>query len=166
MTQRTRRTNRASSVALRVLAFAALWWLLTGGAAYGWAVAAVSVGAAAGVSLALMPPGGRRWSVRGLGTFVPYFLQQSLLGGVDVARRALAPTLRLSPGFVEYPLRLPPGPARSFLLCAINLLPGTLSFQVRGDVACVHVLDRTAPVDARLRTLERKVAALFGDDVG
>jgi multicomponent Na+:H+ antiporter subunit E len=166
MTERIGPTRRAPAVALRVLGFAALWWMLTGGAAYGWSVAAVSVGAAAAVSLALAPPGGRRWSVRGFGAFAIYFLQQSLLGGVDVARRALAPRLRLSPGFVEYPLRLPPGPARSFLLCAINLLPGTLSFQVRGDVACIHVLDTTAPVDARVRTLEGKVAALFGERVG
>ncbi|MGA9819917.1 MAG: hypothetical protein WBQ54_23770, partial [Pseudolabrys sp.] len=42
---------------------------------------------------------------------VPGFLYQSIVAGVDVALRALNPRLPLQPGFVIYPMRLPPSAA-------------------------------------------------------
>jgi multicomponent Na+:H+ antiporter subunit E len=81
---------------------------------------------------------------------------------VDVARRALSLHPRLRPGFVEFRTGLPPGPARVFLMNAMNLLPGTLSTGVRGDVLRVHVLDVELPTESRLRALEGRVAGLFG----
>ncbi|MBE0509552.1 MAG: Na+/H+ antiporter subunit E [Chromatiales bacterium] len=38
--------------------------------------------------------------------FIPFFLLQSLLGGIDVARRAFHPRTPLSPTLIRYPLSL------------------------------------------------------------
>jgi multicomponent Na+:H+ antiporter subunit E len=151
---------------VRVALFAALWVALTGGSRYGVALAALSVGAAAVASLALVPPGSWRWTVGGLARFLPFFLRESLLGGVDVARRALSPRPALRPGWVDFRFALPPGPARVFLMNAMNLLPGTLSVRVSADVVRVHVLDVTLPTEARLRALEARVGELFGVEAG
>jgi multicomponent Na+:H+ antiporter subunit E len=151
----------AGAAVVRGGCFAVLWWVLAG-STYGLPLAALSVAAATATSLALVPPGAWRWSARGFAAFVPFFFRESVLGGVDVARRALVPGAVLRPGFVDFRTTLPPGPARVFLMNAMNLLPGTLSTGERGDVVRVHVLDLELPTEARLRALEERVAVLFG----
>lgn len=150
------------AAAARALAIAALWWVLSGGSAYGPVVAAVSVAGATWASLALVPPGGWRWTVRGFLRFVPYFLVQSVRGGADVARRAFSRGPELRPGFVDFRFALPPGAPRVFMLGTTSLLPGTLSTHLRGDVLRVHVLDVEWLMEARLRELEARVAELYG----
>jgi multicomponent Na+:H+ antiporter subunit E len=150
-----------SAAAQRALVFALLWLVLTEGSGRYPALAAATVAAATLASLALLPPGPARWRLAALARFVPYFLRQSLLGGLDVSRRAFHPGLPLSPAFLDWPLRLPAGPARTFFVGVLNLLPGTASTAVAGDVVRVHVLDRHASVDATLATLEERVAALY-----
>jgi multicomponent Na+:H+ antiporter subunit E len=153
---------RARAALLRLLLFTALWWVLAEGEAKGWAVAAASVGGATLASLILLPPGSRRLRVAALARFVPFFLRESVRGGIDVARRALHPRLPLSPGFIEYRLRLPAGPARVLFATTISLLPGTVSAQLGETHLRVHLLDRSRPVQARLRELEERVASVFG----
>lgn len=150
------------SAALRAGAFALLWWVLAGGSAYQPLLAALSVAAATGASLALVPPGAWRWSAAGALRFLPFFLRESLLGGIDVARRAFSRRPPLRPGLVEFRTALPPGPPRVFLMSAMSLLPGTLATGVREATIRVHVLDLELPNEARLRALEARVAALFG----
>ena len=60
------------------------------------------------VSLHLLPPssGGLRFGK--LLALLPHFLWESVLAGVDVARRAFSPRMPLSPGFVTCPLAFPP----------------------------------------------------------
>lgn len=152
---------RARQVLLRAGLFALLWWVLVEGRIYGLALAVVVIGAAALTSLSLVPPGSWRLSAAGLARFLPYFLRQSLLGGTDVARRALHPRLPLRPGFFDYPLRLPEGPVRVFLANTVSLLPGTLSAELREDHLRVHLLDAGVPVHGRLGELEERVARLF-----
>ncbi len=115
--------------------------------------------------------GGRqpgRIRVRGAVRFIPWFLVQSVRGGVDVARRALSPSLPLAPGFVTYPVRLGAGPARTFFVNCISLLPGTFSAELREEGAAirVHVLAEADAVPARLREVEGQVARLFGETLG
>ena len=108
-----------------------------------------------------------RWSPKGVIEFVPYFLRVSLVGGIDVARRAWSPSMPLNPGFVVYPLRLEPdGPAAVFFAAVISLVPGTLCAELDGETSVVvHLLDRRASVEEELIHLEQKVARLFGTSI-
>jgi multicomponent Na+:H+ antiporter subunit E len=144
--------------------FGAVWWVLTGGTAYGLPLAVASVAAATAASLALAPPGAWRWTARGFAAFIPFFLWQSASGGVDVARRAFLRRMPLAPGFIEYRFRLRSEAARVFMMNAMNLLPGTLSTRLHGDVVRVHVLDVGMDTEETLRALEVRVAALFGEE--
>lgn len=144
--------------------FAAVWWVLTEGEpAWGVGVPVVLIASVAAWGLRF--PGRVRLSLAGAFRFVPYFVWQSLRGGVDVARRALDPRLPLDPALLVYRLRLPPGPARVFLADIVSLLPGTLSAELAGDRLRLHVLDR-APAPAAVRALEARVADLFGLRLG
>lgn len=150
----------------RFLLYASLlllfWFALTAGSpATGWFGVPLSL-AGALVALKLLPAKGRVWSLAGLVRFVPWFVLESLLGGADVARRALHPRLPLAPAFLAYHTALPEGPARTFLAGLISLLPGTLSAEWRDGELQVHVLDEGLAVEGRLRLLERRVADLFG----
>jgi len=140
---------------------AALWWVLTGGASGSWVIGLPAALAAAAASLLQPPP--RRQGIRLAGAlrFAPYYLLQSLRGGVDVARRALSPSLPLAPGFVRHTTRLPRGPSRTFFMGVVSLLPGTLSVRMEGDGLIVHVLDTALPTAAALARLESRVADLF-----
>ncbi len=148
---------------LRVLLFALIWLVLTEGAVGAWGVGLPVVVLAGCASLAL--PGARpwRWQLPGLLVFIPFFLWHSLRGGVDVARRAYLRELPLDPALVEHPLRLPEGPSRIFLVNTVNLLPGTLSAELLGDLVVVHMLDASLPAIRELQQLEAKVAQLFGE---
>jgi multicomponent Na+:H+ antiporter subunit E len=148
----------------RAAAFAVLWWVLAAGDVGSWVIGVpVSLGAAA-VSLSLAPHKLWRWRLIGMARFIPFFLRESLRGSIDVAIRALHPRLPLAPEVVHYRLRLPDDFARVFLANTVSLLPGSLSADLQHDRLSVHVLDRSLPVEATLRSLERRVAGLFGVD--
>ena len=145
----------------RMIWFAALWWLATQGAPASWIVGIPAVLAATWVSVALFPKRPWRWRVRGAVWFLGYFVWQSLMGGFDVAWRALHPRLPLNPGFYPYRLRLSGGPAQTFLVNTVSLLPGTLSATVQEDQLTLHVLDTNQPVANQVQRLEELVAFLF-----
>ncbi|MCG5500221.1 Na+/H+ antiporter subunit E [Ectothiorhodospira lacustris] len=139
----------------------ALWWILTDGDPGGWVIG-VPVALLAAASVFTLPPGRRyRLSLRGLVVFMGFFLWQSFVGGLDVSRRALSPRMPLAPGFIDYPVRLPPGPALTFFMNVIGLLPGTLSVGLHQRRIQLHVLDVGMPLHPSLRRLENRVAALF-----
>ncbi len=141
--------------------FGALWWALTGGSVGSWLVGLPVVVLATLTSQVLWTHRTGWWSPVALGRFAVYFLRESLRGGLDVARRAFAPSLPLRPGLVQLRSRLPPGPAEVFLVNVLSLLPGTLSVDLRGAVLTLHVLDEDTPVEAGTRELEERVAAIF-----
>lgn len=142
-----------------------LWWVLTGGDRHSWLIGGVTVGLALLVSITSpAPPTRLRFSPVGLLRFIPYFLLQSLSGGIDVARRAFSPRLPLDPALIHYPLQLPPGGARIFLLNTVSLLPGTLSADLIDDTLTVHLLDQQR--DPQLQQLEQQVAGLFAISLG
>ena len=77
----------------RSMILALLWIVLTGSATDALPYGAVAVVVAAALSLRLYPadrPGVGAWRVA---VFLPRFLVQSVLGGLDVARRAFDPRL-------------------------------------------------------------------------
>ncbi len=146
---------------LRMVWFAALWWVLTLGEPTSWIVGIPAVVAATWVSAGLFPEHPWRWQVRGAVWFIGYFGWQSIIGGFDVAWRALHPQLPLNPDFYAYRLRLPGGPAQTFFVNSVSLLPGTLSATAQADQLTVHVLNTSQPIANQLGRLEDRVASLF-----
>ncbi|MBE7504493.1 MAG: Na+/H+ antiporter subunit E, partial [Verrucomicrobiales bacterium] len=84
--------------ALRLALLAALWWVLAGADTRSWIVGVPVVLAATWVSRGLTPAVAWRWSWTGAFRFAGFFLWHSLLGGADVAWRALHPRRPLRPG--------------------------------------------------------------------
>jgi multicomponent Na+:H+ antiporter subunit E len=137
--------------AVRATCFLAFWLMISG-----WAPADLPVGLAAvvgatWVSLRLLPPQRSRLRFGSIVTLAASFLRQSAVSGTDVAWRALNPDMKLKPGFVVCPLRLPEGGRRSAFCTFSSLMPGTLPTGVNEQGALlVHCLDTSQPVAANL----------------
>jgi multicomponent Na+:H+ antiporter subunit E len=144
------------------LAGAAAWWIASEGRPGSLGVAIPTVLCAAAVATALVPWPARWLRPVALLRFAGFFLAQSARGGLDVARRALAPSLPIEPELLELTTRLPPGGARVLLADATSLLPGTLAVDLDGDRVLVHALAGGPAVTADFRALEDRVAALLG----
>lgn len=115
------------------------------------AVGLLAAAAATWVSLRLLPPAPGRLSFGALARFALHFVWQSVAAGIDVARRAFDPRLPLKPGYLAYPVRLPPGSRRCVFGAVTSLMPGTLMVGTDADDALVyHCLDTDQPVAANL----------------
>ncbi len=141
------------------MVFALLWWILTGGAADGWIIGVPVIIFAAWLSLNLW--GFRYLSMIGIARFMPWFLWQSLVGATDVAIRSFKPQMPLHPGLVRQRLRLPPGASRVMLANVVSMLAGTLSANLDDDELVIHALDQRKDMDAMVRDLEPRIAAIF-----
>jgi multicomponent Na+:H+ antiporter subunit E len=158
--------NRAlyRPAALRLLGFFVLWVVVTGGNPADLVAGAVAALAASWASLHLLRRGTSRVRPVALGRLVLRFLRQSVVAGVDVARRALDPRLPINPGFVLYPVRLPPGPGRNTFTGMMSLLPGTVptGSAEKGELL-IHCLDVGQPVAAQLTEEEALFARVVKD---
>jgi multicomponent Na+:H+ antiporter subunit E len=150
------------NVLFRFLLFSLLWWAMSEGQLHHLLPSALIVSATTATSLLLVPSGTWRFRLAALPRFMLYFFHQSLLGGIDVAGRALHPRLPLRPDLVEYRLELERQVSRVFFVWVVSLLPGTAGVSLEGDVVRIHVLDTGQPQRERLRVLERKIEDLFG----
>lgn len=105
------------------------------------------------------------WRPHRLLAFFLYFIRTSVHGGLDVAWRALLPRPAISPGWIRYPLTLPPGQPRTLLISIMSLVPGTLSADIEADdILVVHVLVQKPDQDralAEIRDLEDRISRLF-----
>jgi multicomponent Na+:H+ antiporter subunit E len=162
---RTRTRRRLSNRLLWALqtsvALFAVWMALDGlGTLWLGAILAV-IGAAAGAWL--VPGEAYPWRPLRLLHFALYFVRQSVVGGVDVAWRALSPTMPIAPTFTELAVDLPPGLPRTLLVATISLVPGTLAVQLRDDGTLeVHAL--TPRAADGLPHLQRHIERLFSLD--
>ena len=150
------------SGAIRFVTLALLWLALTEGDLDTSWLGFLAVVAATLSSLVLLPPASRPWSPAGTIRFAGFFLRQSVIGGVDVALRALKPGINLDPDLVEYTTRLPEGLPRVLFANTISLLPGTLSAEVRDRQLLIHTLATGPDLRSELRRTEEMVAGLFG----
>jgi multicomponent Na+:H+ antiporter subunit E len=143
----------------RVLIFALGWWLVTEGR--GGVITGALVVAAAAFTSAHLAEGQRvRVSLRGVAKFVPYFIEHSVRGGIDVAWRAFHPALPLGASVHDMELRLDAPAARSLFAAVVSLLPGTLSVDLEGSSVRIHVLAGGESTLERLRDLEAVVGAV------
>jgi len=152
---------------LRAMGFFVFWIIITGSRPADIAAGAVAALVSAWASLRLLPPGPSRVRPSGLARLVLRFLCRSVVGGVDVARRAFDPQLPLQTGFVVYPVSLPRGPARNMFTTLMSLLPGTLPADAteKGGLL-VHCLDVEQPVTAELAKEEAVFTAVIGKSRG
>jgi multicomponent Na+:H+ antiporter subunit E len=161
-------SDAAGGVAVRACARAAgflvLWLVLAGADVADLPAAAVAVVAATWTSLRLLPPGSSRLSPGALAKLTFRFAYQSVAAGVDVARRALDPRLPLRPGFVRYPVRLPPGTARNTFTTLTSLLPGTVPARAERGHIIYHCLDVEQPVTSQLAAEEAALTRALGHD--
>jgi len=158
------RGSGKATVALRALrrgaALAAVWLVLAGTDREALLAGVACAPLATWLSLRLMPGSG---SVR-LGpvmALAPRFIWRSLIGGIDVARKAVDPRLPIRPGWVEITTVLPDG-GRVALGGELSLMPGTLAAGSDGDCLLIHALDLNQDVEAAVRDEERRVRRTLG----
>ena len=151
--------SQRRSALLRSIAFFALWMVLMQSAKLpDLAIGAFAALGATWVSLRLLPPEAGRLNLSSLLLLVPHFLWQSVRAGIDVAGRALAPSVRLHTGFVSFPSGLPAGLARNTFTTVTSLLPGTVPCGEEDGAIVYHCLDTLQPVVDQLTEEEQRLA--------
>jgi len=152
------------SFALRVAPLLLIVWLLLDGAQN--LVVGVIAAALGGVVAAVVPPL-RPIPVRlaAIPGFAFFFVIESLRGAIDVAWRAMHPSLPIVPHLEQHAIRLPVGPARTMFVGVVSLLPGTLSADLPPDDDHLVVHAITGDPTEALRRLESRVARLFAIDL-
>jgi multicomponent Na+:H+ antiporter subunit E len=154
--------------AYRLAAFLALWVMLAGVEIADLAVGVMAAIASTVVSLQLLPAGAARLSPFALAKLALRLVWQSLVAGIDVARRALDPRLPLRPGFVTFSPRLPGRTALNIFCTLTSLAPGTLpSGEDDSGAIVIHCLDGGRPIAAHLAADEELLRCALGlsDDV-
>lgn len=139
-----------------------IWVTLSKGELTSWIVGLPAVALAAITTHRLFAPGSNRINIALLPEFIIWFLWHSLRGGIDVAWRAMQPRVQLEPGFIDYPMKIPPGQARFLLISVVSLLPGTLSADIKGDVLVLHALDTGGNIISETHSAEQRISALYG----
>src|SRR5215470_5502178 len=152
------------AVIARAAWFLGLWLVLAGADPADLPAAALAIVAATWASLRLLPPGGARRAPVAVARLAVRFLYQSVVAGLDVARRALDPRLPLRPGFVTYPTGFAPGAARNVFTTLTSLLPGTVPAGDEGGNLLYHCLDVDQPVVPQLAAEEAALSRVLRDD--
>jgi multicomponent Na+:H+ antiporter subunit E len=148
--------SRARAGTVRALLFFGLWLVIDQSAKPGNLLFGIAATAGATwTSLWLLPPDTGRVRIGTLLRLLPRFLWNSLVAGVDVARRAFSPSLPLNPGFVDYPVVLPRGSARNAFELISSLLPGSVPTDETEGLIEYHCLDVKQPVVEQLAVEER-----------
>lgn len=157
------RAGAWKSAVARVVFVSLAWWALCDGDPSSFTFGLPVVLTVSVVSFLLSPPQGYGWRLTEVIRFAGFFLAGSVHGGFDVARRALAPSMPISPVFVRYRMRLPEGSPQTVFRITLSLMPGTLNADVLGDELVVHSLvDRGEGIHHELENLEWRVSRLFG----
>ena len=146
----------------RLIVFALLWWVLAEGDGSSWMFGAPFALFASVASLRLTPE--RGWRLRPLSAarFAGFFAYHSVIGGVDVAWRAVRPSMPISPGFVICPMRLPTESARVLLADTVSLLPGTLSSASKATRWSCTCSTDTMPIRSDVERVEERIASALG----
>lgn len=142
-----------------LLIYSLLWILLAG--SEGFAFGALVVIVATGVSL-FLAPSPPTIQLRYLPHFVIFFVMEMAIGGWDVARRALSPSLPIKPNWVVYSLQDSPDHIKLILSALVGLMPGTLATQYKNQQLYLHVLDSEQDWQTGITKLEQQLIRLMG----
>ncbi|MDP3257004.1 Na+/H+ antiporter subunit E [Bosea sp. (in: a-proteobacteria)] len=159
-----RQTLLRPSLLGRGLLFFVLWLVLIGAAPKDWPVGLIAAAAATWASFSLWPPDSRL-SPSGLLRFVLRFVPQAVVAGLDVAGRAFARRIAMTPGIVTYRAGLRPGMAQGALCAVMSLQPGKLpvSCAASGEMR-VHCLDSDGPASTELAADEAAFLRILPGD--
>jgi len=147
----------------RLFTLALVWWILTGGQQRDLLVATAVILTATAFSLTIWPPRPGTIRLSGWLGFAPWFFKQSVLGGFDVAMRALQFPMRIEPEIIDYQPRL--GESGTILfMWTVSLLPGTACVNRCDKGLVIHFLQRTGDPKTQLDQLQSRIAALFTDE--
>jgi multicomponent Na+:H+ antiporter subunit E len=161
------RARRWRAALLRGVGYLFFWLLLARpSGADAWTdlvVGLLATALATWASLQLLAPGPARIRYGALLRLVARFLWQSMVAGIDVARRVFDPRLPIKPGYLAYPVRIPDGPRRAAFGALTSLMPGTLPVGTASDGSLVyHCLDLDQPIASSLARDEALVAEAQG----
>lgn len=157
------RPSFVHGLVLRAGFFAFLWCVLAERDPWReWPLAVGAIAAATAASVVCWPAGRFHLRAGAMLRFAPWFLWQSLRGGIDVARRAFDPRMPLRPALVELSLRTPNGFSHVVLAWVLSLLPGTATVRAGDGWLTVHVLDERLYTVESLHAVETWVAKIFG----
>ena len=148
----------------RATFFFGFWLILYGVKSPDFVVGILAAIAATWASLLLLSPLQWRLDLVALSKLFLRFAIQSIVAGIDVARRALDPRMPLRPGFVNYAVRFPPGPTRNTFATLTSLLPGTVPAGYQNRQIVYHCLDINQPVVSQLAAEEAALARALGND--
>ena len=146
-----------------VAVMACIWLMLTGWDPLSWYFGAAAIVLGLVVLCFLRKTPAFLIYPRGIIPFMGTFTRQSVMGGIDVAWRALNPRYTIAPRVMTYNFRLKNEIARACMANVISLLPGTLSLELQEGSVLVHLLDEKFSDIKELRILEKRIAALFGE---
>jgi len=146
---------------LRWAGYFVFWVLLIGFKPGDLVVGLFAATVATWVSLKLLQPGALNMRAVDLLRYSAHFFWQSVVAGIDVARRAFSPQMPLQPGFVRYSCRYPRGPARNAFAVFTSLMPGTVVVEDAAGSLLYHCLDTSQPVAAQLAREETEVSRLL-----
>jgi multicomponent Na+:H+ antiporter subunit E len=121
------------------------------------------------VSVLLLPPDPGFAQLRPLAVLrlAIRFVWGSVVAGLDIAKRAFSPSLPLEPGYVTYPVALPPGTSRNLFMSVTSLMPGTLPAGTDDSGRLIyHCLDVEQPVVLELEQEEAQLVAALGGEPG
>jgi multicomponent Na+:H+ antiporter subunit E len=144
---------------------ALIWFALTGDDWRSWMVGLPVVLVAAWSVVRMRGSDKQRIRLLGLLRFLPLFVWESVLGGLDVVSRVMRPRMRIAPGFLDYRMRLEDSSTRLLFVNSLSLLPGTLAADLDGDTLRIHALDLGDDLEDQLVRLERAVAAIYGEAI-
>ncbi len=147
------------AILFRLILFSITWWSFTHNNTDSWAVGIPIILASLLASLKLIPP--IEFRPLALLRFSPFFLLHSFLGGIDVARRVLRKQCDIDPVMIRYTCHLPEGIPVFFMLCIINLLPGTLSVVVENHKLTIHILNGKSDYQNELNQLLQHVSRIY-----
>lgn len=142
-----------------LIIYSLLWILLA--EAEGLAFGAIVVITATCISLYLAPSP-PSFQLRYLPHFVIFFVSEMAIGGWDVARRALAPSLPINPEWVIYSLQDNSERINLTLSALIGLMPGTLSTHYTNQQLSLHILDSSQDWQTVVTKLEQQLIRLMG----
>ncbi|MBK5940505.1 DUF1576 domain-containing protein [Halochromatium roseum] len=129
------------------------------------AIALIATAMATWISLWVLPPSSRPWHLRALMSLIGRFLVQSVVGGIDVARRAFDPRLPLRPGYIVFTTRLRRAHQRAILQTFASASPGAIAAGTDAEGRLVfHCLDTRTPVAAGLARDERLLLRLYREE--
>src|SRR5215471_7035327 len=153
---------RAPAALVRGAMLLGFWIVLMGTHPIDVAFGVLAAAAATRVSLLFLPPRSLRLRVGALPGLALRFAWQSVMAGVDVARRAFDPRLPLRPGWVAYPVRFATGPTRNLFAAFTSLLPGTVPAGEENGAMLYHCLDGGQPVAEQLAAEEAVLHRALG----